>query len=127
MSKKKDDEKKEDADEKKCAFKKRTRTIMTPIQNSLLMKFFLIDPFPTTEIRKDLARCLDIKPRTVQIWFQNQRQKAKNKGDRSGLLNMWPEYLNFAISNNTESKSSLEILADVAYSEYCKTNSDKKH
>jgi hypothetical protein len=35
--------------------------------------------FPSTEMRRRLAAALSMSPRTVQIWFQNQRQKEKNK------------------------------------------------
>lgn len=104
---------------------KRTRTIMTPEQNNLLMKFFLIDPFPSTEVRKNLAKSLGIRPRTVQIWFQNQRQKTKNRNHSSQRSDIWPTYTNFSIPNKITRKSSLEILADVAYEEYCRFYSKK--
>lgn len=106
------------------SYKKRTRTIMTPSQNELLMRFFLIDPFPPTEIREDLARNLKIKPRTVQIWFQNQRQKAKQRGEDIGGMEAWPQHqlMDIPIPNVQFKKSKLDILADIAYEEYCKIN-----
>lgn len=38
---------------------------------------FLNDPFPTQEVRAELAEKLGTSPRCVQIWFQNRRQKWK--------------------------------------------------
>lgn len=121
----------ENTDDKKEAYEdggapaKRTRTIMTPEQNNVLMKFFLIDPFPSTETRKNLAKSLGIRPRTVQIWFQNQRQKAKNRSHGVQRSDIWPTYTNFPIPNKVTRKSSLEVLADVAYDEYCRFCSKK--
>jgi hypothetical protein len=62
-------------------YKKRSRTVMTPAQSKVLKRYFDINSFPSTEVREELARTLGMKPRTVQIWFQNQRQKNKNRGD----------------------------------------------
>lgn len=121
----------EDTDDRKEACEsegvpaKRTRTIMTPEQNNVLMKFFLIDPFPSTEIRKNLAKSLGIRPRTVQIWFQNQRQKAKNRSHGVQRSEIWPTYTNFPIPNKVTRKSSLDVLADVAYEEYCRFHNKK--
>ncbi|KAG0441058.1 Homeobox protein HD-3 [Dictyocoela muelleri] len=56
---------------------KRNRTIMNPARSAILKKYFRINMFPSTEVREELARILDIKPRSVQIWFQNQRQKVR--------------------------------------------------
>lgn len=63
--------------------KKRSRTMMTAEQSQTLMKYFEINQFPSTEVREELSRMLGMKPRTVQIWFQNQRQKAKNRASRT--------------------------------------------
>lgn len=35
--------------------------------------------FPTTEERHELARQLDMSPRSVQIWFQNRRQSQRER------------------------------------------------
>ncbi|RVD92034.1 zinc finger domain-containing protein [Tubulinosema ratisbonensis] len=111
------------------SYKKRTRTIMTPTQNELLMRFFMIDPFPPTEIREDLARNLRIKPRTVQIWFQNQRQKAKQRGEDMSGIEPWSQqqFIDYSIPNTQYKKSRLDILADIAYEEYCKINLNKQN
>ena len=62
--------------------KKRCRTVMTPSQSRVLRKVLEQTAFPSTEIRENLAKLLGMKPRTVQIWFQNQRQKSRQ--GRSG-------------------------------------------
>lgn len=57
--------------------KKRCRTVMTPSQSRVLKKVLEQTSFPSTELRESLAKMLGMKPRTVQIWFQNQRQKSR--------------------------------------------------
>lgn len=75
--------------------KKRHRTIMTEKQSAILLDLFEQDAFPPTEMREELARSIGMSPRSVQVWFQNQRQKYKQR-----LLNMdW---------------SGLDILANAA-------------
>jgi len=59
-------------------YKKRVRTVMTPIQSEALKKYFKINAFPSSEERAAISERLEMKPRTVQIWFQNQRQKVKH-------------------------------------------------
>ncbi|RUP46423.1 hypothetical protein BC936DRAFT_146980 [Jimgerdemannia flammicorona] len=59
--------------------RKRTRTVTTPFQSRVLRKVLAQTSFPSTEMRLNLATALGMNPRTVQIWFQNQRQKAKNR------------------------------------------------
>lgn len=58
---------------------KKPRTRMTGDQIKALMGCFQDNPFPSTLAREELSRVLSISPRTVQIWFQNQRQKTKNQ------------------------------------------------
>lgn len=63
--------------------KKRCRTVMTPNQSRILRKVLEQTAFPSTEIREGLAKMLGMKPRTVQIWFQNQRQKTRQGRSQS--------------------------------------------
>lgn len=58
---------------------KRTRTVLTPYQSRVLRRVLDQTPFPSTELRNSLAAMLNIRARTIQIWFQNQRQKAKTR------------------------------------------------
>ena len=39
------------------------------------------DKFPSIETRKALAADLKVKPRQVQVWFQNKRQREKTPGE----------------------------------------------
>lgn len=59
-------------------YKKRIRTVMTPAQSDSLRRYFQINPFPSSEARASISSSLGMRPRTVQIWFQNQRQKMKH-------------------------------------------------
>lgn len=47
-------------------------------QVEILRQAFVQNPFPTSETRRRLAEELGMTPRSVQIWFQNQRQLAKH-------------------------------------------------
>lgn len=68
--------------------KKRCRTVMTPAQSRILRKVLEQTAFPSTEIRENLAKILGMKPRTVQIWFQNQRQKSRQGRSSDDLTAM---------------------------------------
>lgn len=57
---------------------RKSRTTMTPDQSRALMSSFARDAFPSTSAREKLSKALGISPRSVQIWFQNQRQKARS-------------------------------------------------
>ncbi|KAJ3272557.1 hypothetical protein HK104_004449 [Borealophlyctis nickersoniae] len=57
--------------------KKRARHLTTPFQTRVLRRVLAFSCFPTTDQRTYLASELGMTPRGVQIWFQNQRQKAK--------------------------------------------------
>ena len=61
-------------DEKVKAKRKRA----SAYQLEMLRKIFQKTPFPSSESRKRLAKELGMTPRSVQIWFQNQRQLARN-------------------------------------------------
>ncbi|TPX36698.1 hypothetical protein SmJEL517_g01220 [Synchytrium microbalum] len=43
--------------------------------------------YPETSVRKLLAERMNMRPRTVQIWFQNKRQYMKASGVSEGLRN----------------------------------------
>ncbi|KAI9296339.1 homeobox-domain-containing protein [Neoconidiobolus thromboides FSU 785] len=48
-----------------------------------LERAYMITPFPNRSLRVQLAKSLNLKPRTIQIWFQNRRQKAKRSNSIS--------------------------------------------
>ena len=55
---------------------KRKRANATQVE--ILKKTFQQSPFPSTDVRRKLAKQLGMTARSVQIWFQNQRQLARN-------------------------------------------------
>ncbi|KAG8810929.1 hypothetical protein FRC17_002703 [Serendipita sp. 399] len=65
--------------------KKRTRTLTTAHQSSVLLALLARTPFPTTAEREEVGRAIGLTARKVQVWFQNQRQKQK-KAVQTGTL-----------------------------------------
>ncbi|CDH53766.1 predicted protein [Lichtheimia corymbifera JMRC:FSU:9682] len=58
---------------------KEKRKRATPEQLDVLNKVFSQTSFPSTEMRLQLGKQLGMKPRTVQIWFQNRRQALRTR------------------------------------------------
>ncbi|KAI7870161.1 homeobox domain-containing protein, partial [Spinellus fusiger] len=46
-------------------------------QHKTLEETFQINPKPNSKIRRHLAEQLEMPLRSVQVWFQNRRAKAK--------------------------------------------------
>lgn len=61
--------------------KKRTRTLTTPQQSAALHALLAQSRFPTTAMREQVGRSIGLSARKVQVWFQNQRQKARRPRD----------------------------------------------
>ncbi|KAJ1657620.1 hypothetical protein IWQ61_003014 [Dispira simplex] len=59
---------------------KAKRKRATTEQVQALNRVFETTSFPSTEMRKELAKQLNMTPRTVQIWFQNKRQALRMRG-----------------------------------------------
>ncbi|WRT63647.1 uncharacterized protein IL334_000570 [Kwoniella shivajii] len=57
--------------------RKRTRALMTHMQQSGLMSLWKKTKFPTGAERETLGQTIGLTPRQVQVWFQNQRQKGR--------------------------------------------------
>jgi hypothetical protein len=55
----------------------RKRTHLKPNQVSILQESFNNNPLPDSSVRSRLARELSVTERTIQIWFQNRRAKAR--------------------------------------------------
>jgi len=55
------------------------RWIVEPDDVVLLERMFELEQCPGREMREQLAACLKVKPRQIQVWFQNKRQRRKNR------------------------------------------------
>jgi hypothetical protein len=77
--------------------KKRTRTLTTPHQSAVLHALLAQSRFPTTAVREEVGRSIGLSARKVQIWFQNQRQKARRPGSQSDASSQpgQPHYSSF--------------------------------
>ncbi|KAI8061574.1 hypothetical protein BC940DRAFT_262586 [Gongronella butleri] len=68
----------------------RKRTHLKPSQVAVLQESFVTNSLPDAAIRSRLARELDVSERTIQIWFQNRRAKARkleaNSDGRASLV-----------------------------------------
>ncbi|KAI9435111.1 hypothetical protein H4582DRAFT_704099 [Lactarius indigo] len=75
------------------AKKKRTRTLTTPHQSAVLHALLAQSRFPTTAMREEVGRSIGLSARKVQVWFQNQRQKARRpRNQGSDPLSRPPQY-----------------------------------
>ncbi|KAJ1799321.1 hypothetical protein LPJ59_001914 [Coemansia sp. RSA 2399] len=61
--------------------RRRTRTTLTPYQLRVLFRVWERTQYPSSDLRLRLATSLMMTPRNVQIWFQNQRQKTKERAE----------------------------------------------
>ncbi|KAJ3224864.1 hypothetical protein HDU81_008282 [Chytriomyces hyalinus] len=60
---------------------KRKRVHPTREQQALLETFFQTTPKPNSKERADICNQVNINMRSVQVWFQNRRAKAKKEAD----------------------------------------------
>lgn len=90
------------------AMMRRTRTILSPYQSRVLRRVLEQTLFPSTELRNSLANMLGIKPRTIQIWFQNQRQKAKLRTSSTSSSPM--NHNNDTVSSSASSSGMASVL-----------------
>ncbi|KAK4521219.1 uncharacterized protein ATC70_013164 [Mucor velutinosus] len=80
----------------------RKRTHLKPSQVATLQESFNTNPLPDSSVRSRLARELAVTERTIQIWFQNRRAKAR----KVEALDAFPSNSN---SNASSSNSSAVI------------------
>jgi hypothetical protein len=55
-------------------------------QKAVLMHVFKKNRFPETSLRIKLAKELGMTPRSVQVWFQNQRQRTIYKNEANAIV-----------------------------------------
>ncbi|ESK87547.1 zinc finger protein (homeobox domain) [Moniliophthora roreri MCA 2997] len=83
--------------------KKRTRTLTTPHQSAVLHALLAQSRFPTTAMREEVGRAIGLSARKVQIWFQNQRQKARRpRTQNEAPLSRPPQYGPFPSVQDTD-------------------------
>ncbi|KAF5375986.1 hypothetical protein D9757_008827 [Collybiopsis confluens] len=83
--------------------KKRTRTLTTPHQSAVLHALLAKSRFPTTAMREEVGRAIGLSARKVQIWFQNQRQKARRPRTNDEMpTTQPPQYGPFPSGGDTE-------------------------
>lgn len=68
-----------DRDPQGALASRRRRNSLTPYQTKILQRVLDQTAFPTKTLREQLAKMLNLSTRSVQIWFQNQRQKARTR------------------------------------------------
>lgn len=90
--------------------RRRSRTVMTPHQTRLLHKVLEETYFPTAAQRESLSRLLQVPQRTIQIWFQNQRQKAKHQQNQSS------QHAASRLNSTAHSPNTATAAAAAAYS-----------
>mmetsp|Transcript_31632 Transcript_31632/g.78800 ORF Transcript_31632/g.78800 Transcript_31632/m.78800 type:complete len:494 (+) Transcript_31632:41-1522(+) len=54
------------------------RWVLEPEDVMLLERVFLLEKCPGRELRQQLSTRLNVRPRQIQVWFQNKRQRAKS-------------------------------------------------
>lgn len=102
---------------------KKKRTNLTEIQHQVLLCFFRARVFPDPEQRMVLSRFLNMAPRAVQVWFQNQRQKTKATKyhlSRTGPLDTETPAMH--LDDKVSRKRSLNVLVNLASLEYANRN-----
>lgn len=100
--------------------KKRRRILLAPFQTKILKKVLQKTAFPSIKVRNNLSKLLNVPSRNIQIWFQNQRQKAKQKlsdDDENGCCSP---------KDRKRMIDSLELLAKAAINDICKISSVDK-
>ena len=57
-----------------------SRWQISPSVLVVLQQVYTMDPFPSTDVRKQLAMKLKAHPRQIQTWFQNRRARERRLG-----------------------------------------------
>lgn len=57
------------------------RWVLSPEDVEMLANIFKATPYPSRQVRMQLASRLQVQPHQVQMWFQNRRQRVKSRGE----------------------------------------------
>ena len=93
---------------------KKKRTKMSKEQYDILKVEFIKDIFPPLEKRIMLSKMLKLPPKTIQIWFQNQRQRAKIIEEEFKADILRDVYRTKTIETIPDSLIPLEILGSIS-------------
>ena len=85
------------------------RWVLEPEDVLLLERVFALEKCPGRELRAQLAARLRVKPRQVQVWFQNKRQRTKN-----GAKPTVAEALAHASQHPEQQKEPAELLMSIS-------------
>lgn len=96
--------------------KNHRRKRATPEQLAFLRKSFMIDPRPDQNAREAIGRQIDMTPRSVQIWFQNNRAKSRNQERKMKTACHLP--LKTSIRNGNISRIHVDFSAVKDFPEY---------
>ncbi|KAJ7594007.1 Homeodomain-like protein [Mycena floridula] len=77
-------------------------------QLKILVETYNRTAFPSTDERLELAKLLDMTPRSVQIWFQNRRQSMRQTRQTSGNPSTQQA---FTMSSSPEAMMSMDEMA----------------
>lgn len=103
------------------AVAKKKRTNLTRRQHDILLGFFQTCAFPDAAQKLSLSKLLNMNSRSVQVWFQNQRQKIKMAQQMHGRREEYGPGTRIMHSPVMPTKS-LMLLADLACWEYERRN-----
>jgi hypothetical protein len=87
----------------------------SPYQRSMLEQVMTFTCFPSTRLRKKLAELLGMNPRSVQIWFQNRRQKLQIKKSMNRRRSGSPASQSSSSSSSSSFSQSTTRFVPYAY------------
>lgn len=75
----------------------------TSLQKRVLLEVYKLTDFPSTNTREELALLLGLPHRSIQVWFQNKRQKNRK------ILNNCDQQEHVIKYNDVKSEQNIEV------------------